>query len=156
MVGAHSIAFEDVDEIIDADDELDIDLTIDYDGVDDDVADTRSGQWLTTTGKLYIVYEGEQSGHISKVEKSIGNNLRKNVVFPSVPTVSIPSASGEQLSNGDMTLYKFTISADDEGPVYVKQVTVTPTLDNGDCHQRESEERRHNGIQCDSKCSEQH
>ena len=133
-VAANSITFEKVEKagVIDAGDEDAVKLTIDYGRIDDDVDETRSGNWLKAAN-LIVVYEGEQSGHVSMETKALAGEFRNNVVFPTVPTISVPSQSGSEddLANGTRKLYEFTITADKAGPVYVKKVSFTPSLSSG-------------------------
>ena len=121
-----SLAF-DVNKVVEIGEKKTVTLTVDYGEVDNRVGRTLSGNWLTAT-KLHVLYEGESSGKFGYVEKTVGNDFTKNVVFPTVPTISTTrKTQNNDLSGNDVTLYEFTIKADRAGDVYVKQIAVDVT-----------------------------
>lgn len=123
-VDANSLAFENVGLTVEEGrDGATATMTVDYRGLSSNKDKSRSGQWLKAA-KLFVEYEGETSGHVGSVVADVGTQLVQNVVFPTVPTISTRSYDGD-LRPGKREIYEFTVTASDDGPVYVKQVGIT-------------------------------
>ena len=118
-VAASNLAFERIDEVVEADEEVTFTLDFDYKGLDDDVADTLSGNWLSAAN-VHVVYEGVTSDAINVATKSVSSDFVRNLVFPAVPTVSADN-SDRSLSNGHRKLYEFTVAAN-KGDIYLNEV----------------------------------
>lgn len=122
ITGAKVIAFEDVNEIVqDGEDNTEtFDLTVDFNGIDDN--DGVAGQFVKGSS-LIIVWEGDDSGTINLTQHAItGDAFTAALPFPTVPTVST-TAETYSLTGGTQKVYEFTVNADDEGDVYLGQVS---------------------------------
>ena len=124
VTGLRLIEFESINETVeDGDDNMEkFNLTVDFNGIDKN--DGSAGQFLATDvpSKLYIVWEGEDSGTTNLTEHTIvAGDLTAALPFPSVPTVST-TAKSPSLKVGKQKIYEFTVHADDEGDVYLDQV----------------------------------
>ena len=119
---ARVIVFDNIGEVVEVDEEIEVTLSIDYDRLSDRVDKTLAGNWLKATD-IDVVWEGETSETVGVSTKSaLGDNFTKNVIYPTVPTVSA-NQRDQKLKNGsDRKLYEFTITADDAGDIYVKQL----------------------------------
>ena len=117
-VAAHSFIFEDVNEVVEAGDEVDFIIEIDYDGSDDRLSQIRDGQWLTAE-TLTVIWEGETSDTTAATTKDVEDDVTQNLVFKSVPTVS-SNEEENRLSDKTMELYRWTVTAGDDD-IYVGQ-----------------------------------
>ena len=115
----------DVNEVISVDDEeKTINLSIDYQEIDDNINRTRSGHWLKATN-LVVVYEGEDSGTVGVVNEGIETHFTKNVLFPTLATISTRDYNQTLGAGSNKKLYEFTVRATDEGDVYLKKIAVS-------------------------------
>ena len=124
---SHVIEFEGVGETIEdgEDNKEKFDLTVDFTGIDEN--DGSAGQFIQGS-KLIIVWEGDDSGTTNVTERSIdADDFTAALPFTSVPTVS---STGTTYTDDDGKLYEFTVTAADEGDVYLGQITVNIILDN--------------------------
>ena len=118
------IEFEGVGETVDdgEDNAEKFDLTVDFNGIDKN--DGIAGEYLKAS-KLIIVWEGDDSGTQNVTEYDIGSSdVTSAVVFPTILTLSTTEAS-PSLKLGKQKVYEFTVTADDEGEVYLNQVGFT-------------------------------
>ena len=129
ITGLQLIAFEDVNEVVqEGDDNTEMfNLTFDFNGVDDN--DGVAGQFIQgITGdqvKLIVVWEGDDSGTTNLTEHTVAvGSLTAALPFPTMPTISTTSRSNLSLAAGTHKVYEFTVNADDEGDVYLGQITI--------------------------------
>jgi hypothetical protein len=122
----NAIEFERINRVIEEGDEVTVTMDIDYDTINTNRGRTESGQWLEAT-ELYVVYEGEDSGVRKIATDNVENHFVKNIVFPAVPTLSTVDRDEDLRNDTDTTVYEFTITADGDNDIYVKQVGINVT-----------------------------
>ena len=130
VTGTKLVMFEDVNEIVrEGDDSAEtFDLTFDFNGIDDD--DGVAGQFIQGS-KLFVVWEGDDSGTVNLTEHTIGTGtFTVALPFPTVPTVST-TETDRTLKASEQKIYEFTVNADDEGDVYLGQVGFYISLGDG-------------------------
>ena len=123
--------FEDVNKTIGSGDEETFVVKINFGGIDEN--DGQAGQYLEAAN-LVIVWEGEESDAEGVTAKATTGVFTKALTFPTVPTVSAVSqpSSTDSVSNGnDRELYRFTVTAGDEGDVYLGETAFDVSISSG-------------------------
>ena len=127
---ANVLVFENLGEEVEASETKTAVLSIDYEKISTNASEALSGQWLKAA-KLYTYYEGESSGTLGQTTTNVASHFSKNVVFPTLPTISSTRNNDDGLSGNDVTLYEFTINANSAGDLYVRKLTFSITASDG-------------------------
>ena len=125
-----AVEFENINETIEAGDEVTFTLSYDLGGVDEN--NGQSGQYVTSAQAI-IVWRGSESDEegVSVVALSQGSDIANARAFTSIPVVTA-SERTQSLSNGaNRRLYAFTVTADDAGDIYLDKVTLNGSPSSG-------------------------
>ncbi|MDE0089647.1 MAG: hypothetical protein OXU23_28280, partial [Candidatus Poribacteria bacterium] len=126
------LEFESVNETMPVDEEEVVVLKVDLAGIDEN--NGQAGQYLQAA-EVVIVWEGRESEEENTDLYPISaGTFSKAIAFPTVPTVSVPSqpsSAGNLTDGNDKELYRFTVTADDEGDLYLGQVAFDINVTNG-------------------------
>ena len=128
--GTNVLVFENLGEEVEASETKTAVLSIDYEKISTNASEALSGQWLKAA-ELYTYYEGESSGTLGQTTTNVASHFSKNVVFPTLPTISSTRNSDDGLSGNDVELYEFTINANSAGDLYVRKLTFSITASDG-------------------------
>ena len=127
---ANVLVFENLGEEVEASETKTAVLSIDYEKISTNASEALSGQWLEAA-KLYTYYEGESSGTLGQTTTNVASHFSKNVVFPTLPTISSSRKNDDGLSGNDVELYEFTVNANSAGDLYVRKLTFSITPSSG-------------------------
>ena len=130
VVATNHIHFENVNHKVEVDTEESFTMEIDFSGINDRKG--SAGQFLTAA-KLIILWEGEDSGTDNNGnldEVDLGSAFSTAVAYPTILSVSTREGN-TNLSTGKEKLYEFSVTADDKGDAYLKQVGLKVTPSSG-------------------------
>ena len=96
-------------------------LSVDYGGITENKG--TAGSWIDGTN-LVVAWEGVTSDTSGVTVTPLTSNFTAVRVFPTVPTISADSRDQTHTNGAGRKLYEFSVRADSEGDVYLKQVAL--------------------------------